>query len=412
MRDMVVLFCCLAVWIPAWGQSTAISHVVIIIKENRSFDHMFGTLTGVDGARKGKIKSGKTIPLSHAFDQVQNPAHTWRAAQLAMDHGKMDGFNLENGCLTDLCYTQYYCTDIPNYCSYADHYVIADKFFSSEPTGSYPNHQYLIASQANDVRDNPSGDGHVWGCDAPPGERVIVYDPIQKKGKPEFPCFDYATLADLLDKKQLSWRYYAAPPGDPGYEWSSYDAINHIRNGPDWESNVMDVSQFVSDALNGQLPAVTWVVPPALESEHPPAFMSVGENWTVQQVNAVMQGPQWSSTAIFITWDDWGGFYDHVAPPKLDYFGAGIRVPLLVISPYVTPGRRYHKTATFDSLLAFVEANWHLHALTDRDAKANNLMDLFDFNTIPAAPPLILQPRTTPKISDREAKEIEDVITD
>jgi phospholipase C len=131
--------------------------------------------------------------------------------------------------------------------------------------------------------------------------------------------------------------------------------------------------------------------------------MSVGQNWTTAQVNAVMKGACWSSTAIFITWDDNGGFYDHVPPPALDAFGAGIRVPLLIISPFVKPGTVYSKFGTFDSLIAFVEANWRLGTLTERDTKANNLMDTFHF-TMDPAPPLVMPMQKAPKLSLQQIK--------
>lgn len=377
---------------------TPIQHVVIIVKENHSFDSIFGTMAGVDGATSGLDSHGNVIPLGHAPDSTVNFSHTWSAFIRNIDKGKMDGWNLDPSCSTYKCYVQYYQTDIPNYWAYAQNYVVADEFFSSLNGPSYPNHQYLIAGNSGGAVNNPfqppgapkTQGGPRWGCDAGPETKVQIYNPATKKSSYVFPCFDYQTLGDVLDGAGLSWRYYSDVAGTSGYIWSAYDAIQHIRYGLDWLNNVQDQKNFVQDALSGNLPAVTWLVPTWQTSEHPPMSMKKGENWTVQQVNAIMQSPQWCSTVIFLLWDDPGGFYDHVAPPGLDPYGAGIRVPLIIISPFAGPGI-YHETATLDSLLAFVEANWALPPLTQRDATANNLMGAFNF---PASrPPLVLKPR-------------------
>jgi phospholipase C len=398
----------------AQAQVTPIQHVVFIFKENRSFDHLFGTMPGVNGTTQGKLSSGRTIPLSHTPDRSGNYAHDWVGVLKAINNGKMNGFDRTFGCGSPkyLCFSQYSANDIPNYFAYAKSYLIADNFFSSMTGPSFPNHQYTIASQSNGVISNPQHLGREftskWGCDSPPGAVVISYDPITKQFSHVSPCQDYQTLADLLDALGISWKYYAPSAGTGGYQWSAFDAIKHIRNGAEWRSNVVSYTQFVTDAsdtTNCKLPAVSWLIPDARDSEHPTAPMSLGQNWTTAQINAVMKGACWSSTAIFLTWDDNGGYYDHVAPPSLDAFGAGIRVPLLIISPFVKPGTVYSKFGTFDSLLAFVEANWRLRNLTQRDAKANNLMDAFHFaKDAEPAPALLLPMQKAPKLSPQELK--------
>jgi len=289
---------------------------------------------------------------------------------------------------------QYYQADIPNYWKYAQTFTLADNMFSSLAGASFPNHLYLIASQSGGAIQNPSNiatSPNIWGCDAVSTANVLILEPNGKKYT-RFPCFDYATLGDVLDGAKLTWRYYAPSQGQPGYQWSAYDAISHIRNGPDWQTNVVPVTEFITDALAGKLPPVSWVTPPAVSSEHPGAGVCRGENWTVQQINAVMLGPLWQSTAIFVTWDDFGGFYDHVAPPKTDFYGLGPRVPLLVISPYAIPRHISHNRYGFESVLKFIETNWRLQSLTARDSLANNLMDAFNFSQSPLSP-LILQTR-------------------
>jgi len=170
---------------------------------------------------------------------------------------------------------------------------------------------------------------------------------------------------------------------------------------------VVSDTQFVVDALNGDLPSVSWIVTGSGKSEHPPASTCIGENWTVEQLNAVMQGPLWSSTAIFLTWDDFGGFYDHVPPPDVDRFGFGPRVPLLIISPYARHRHISHTVYEFSSLLKFVERRFGLEALGDRDRAANDLLDSFDFDRHPLRP-LLLQPRECPNAATAPTREAED----
>lgn len=395
----------------AQAQVTRVQHVVLIFKENRSFDHMFGTMAGVNGASKGKVSTGQTVSLSHAPDRSGNYAHSWEAVKTAINGGKMDAFDETPGCEPPYgCYSQYSQKDIPNYFNYAQHYLIADNFFSSLTGPSYPNHLYTIGSQSGSAVGNPLFHGkglQIWGCDSPAGTTVLAYDSNTQLYSDISPCLDFRTLGDLLSAAGISWKYYAPPKGSPGYQWAAYDAIKHIRQAADWQAKVVPMTTFVSDASNAtcKLPAVSWLVPDDKDSEHPTAPMSVGQNWTTKQINAVMSGGCWSSTAIFLTWDDNGGYYDHVPPPSLDAYGAGIRVPLLIISPFVKPGSVYSKFGTFDSLIAFVEANWRLGSLTKRDAQANNLMDAFNFNVeVQAAPAILLPQQKARKLSAMQIK--------
>jgi len=372
-----------------------IKHIVFIIKENRTFDNYFGTFRGADGATSGKIHTGKTIRLGHLSDSPPRDIdHGWLAAHTAVDGGKMDQFDLiaggnQNGDY--LSYTQLHQSDIPNYFAYGLHFVLADRMFSSIETESFPNHLYSVAADSAGAINNPNG---TWGCDADENTTVEVMD---REGRLsyKFPCFDIQTLADSLQAADISWKYYAPSQGESGYNWSALDAIRHIRNTPLWVTNVVPYTQFVSDAQNGKLPAVSWVVTTAELSEHPIHSSCAGENTSVQEVNAVMQGPLWNSTAIFITWDDFGGFYDHVPPPGLDVYGLGPRVPLLIVSPYAKAGTVSHTQYEFASFLKFVETRYSLPPLTSRDANANSMTDSFNFLQTPLAP-LVLQTRTCP----------------
>ncbi len=390
----------------AQAQVTPIQHVVLIFKENRSFDHLFGTMPGVNGATQGKLSSGQTIALSHAPDRSGNYAHYWGSVLKAIDGGKMDGFDTTSGCGQPmyLCYSQYNEKRDLLLFAYARNYLIADNFFSSMTGPSFPNHQYTIASQANGGISNPFRQREEfslnWGCDSPTGTFVVSYDPSTKRSSRISPCQDYKTLADLLDAANISWKYYAPAEGTPGYQWSAFDAIDHIRNGAEWQRNVVSYTQFVSDAsdpANCKLPAVSWLVPDTHDSSIP-APMSRRQNWTTAQINAVMQGACWSSTAIFLTWDDNGGYYDHVAPPRVDGFGANPS----------TAADNLAVRESWDGLLEVLYVRFpaclcrsqlESGKSVQRDRTAKNLMDAFHFaGQAERTPALILPILKAPKM--------------
>ncbi|MBZ5680458.1 MAG: choice-of-anchor D domain-containing protein [Acidobacteriia bacterium] len=384
---------------------TNIQHIVFIIKENRTFDHYFGTFPGADGASSGTTSSGLVRLLGRAPDQTPHDIdHTWSGALNGMNGDTMDRFDLISGGNKNgdwLAYTQMTQADIPNYFAYAQNFVLADRMFSSEHGPSFPNHLFTVAAQGAGTIDIPFSPLHAlgtqgWGCDNDPSVVVPVMD---EEGDitNEFPCFDIPTIADSLEAQGLSWKYYAPPPGERGYVFSALNAIRHIRNTNLWSEHVIPATQFVTDALSGNLPAVSWIVT-GPESEHPPNSTCVGENWTVAQINAIMQGPNWNSTAIFLTWDDFGGFYDHVPPPSTDTFGFGPRVPLLIISPFAKAGFISHTQYEFASVLKFIEQRFGLTPLTARDGAASDTTDSFDFTQTPR-PPLVLPARACPVAS-------------
>jgi len=383
------------------GDITAIQHIIFIVKENRSFDNYFGQFPGADGATSGTTSTGDVIPLEHTPDQVIDMGHDWTSAITAIDGGKMDQYDLilyanVNGA--QMAYSQLTQGDIPNYFTYAQNFVLADRMFSSLHGESFPNHLYTIAAQSGGVFTVPQPlgsqrQGYNWGCDLPSDYAVRVMDDDGDISA-DYPCFDFQTLADSLESAGISWKYYAPPQGTQGYQFSTYDAINHIRNSPLWTEDVVPDTQFAKDAASGNLPSVSWLVT-GPNSEHPPNSTCLGENWTVQQLNALMQGPDWNTTAVFLTWDDFGGFYDHVQVPPVDVFGLGPRVPLLIISPYAQSGYISHTQYEFASVLRFIEDRFGLTPLTERDGNANNTTDSFNFNQTPL-PPMVLNPRTCP----------------
>jgi len=392
------------------GDITQIQHVIFLVRENRSFDHYFGAFPGADGASTATISNGQVIPLTHASDAAPNDlCHTWFCAITGIDGGKMDGFDLNLGGNKNnefIAYTQMQQADIPNYWKYAQTFALSDHMFSSIHSDSFPNHLYTVGATSGGVinipygvpsnpTENTPGYALSWGCDAPVDAGVQQID-AEENIDWVFPCFDFPVLPQNLSNAGVSWKYYAVPAGTTGYNFSTLDAINYIRNGPLWSTNVVSDLNFINDALTGNLPSVTWLSTGRKMTEHPPQSACTGENWTVNALNAVMQGPDWGSTAIFVLWDDFGGFYDHVPPPPAeDQYGLGERVPFLIISPYARPG--YISSTQYEaaSVLKFVEERFGLPPLNARDAGANDITDAFDF-TQPPLPPLVLLPRTCP----------------
>ncbi len=412
-----------------------IRQVIFVVKENRTFDNYFGKFPGADGATSGRISDGTVIPLGPLPNGPQGGSHSWDAALLAYHDGKMDRFDLIPGSMGgQLNMVQASEEDIPNYWRLAREFVLFDNFFSSLHGPSFPNHLYTIAAQSGGSQDNPhtfpdSPDAPlvdpclssmscpfpgepglepsditpfedprsaVWGCDSDRKSKVAILD---QEGEVEeiYPCFDFPTLGDELSEAGVSWKMYAPPaPDDPdhlqnGYQWTAYDAIRHIRDSDEWREHVVPTEQFVEDARSGRLPAVSWVSIPIGVTEHPPWPICDGENWTVSLIQALAAGSQWSHSAMFITWDDFGGFYDHVAPMQIDRFGLGFRVPMVVVSPYARRGFIDHSRAEFSSVLKFIETNWNLEALTDRDADSIDMTQMFDFEQRPRRPPHLEQ---------------------
>lgn len=385
---------------------TQIQHIVLLIRENRTFDNLFGTFPGANGATSAPISTGQTITLVHGEDQyARDPDHGPKSARVAIDGGKMDAFNLvidgnRNGDYLSL--SQQVEADIPNYFAYARYFALGDEMFSSIPSDSYPAHLFTIAAQSMQAIDIPRGPkpgGDTWGCDAPSNWSAHSETP-QGIFFNVYPCYsNVTTMADLLDNAGISWKSYAPTFSESGYGFNIYDAIKHIREGPEWKANVLPYTQFASDALAGNLPSVTWLVAGQERTDHPPHSLCFGENWVVDQLNAIMQGPDWDSTVVFIVWDDFGGVYDHVPPPPaVDIYGFGPRSGVLVISPYAKSGLISHDVFEFSSMLKFIETRFNLPSLTQRDAKANNMLDMFDFTQAPL-PPLLLNTRTCPLIA-------------
>jgi phospholipase C len=395
-----------------------IKHVVFIVKENRTFDTYFGRFPGADGVTRGTICNGSTVPLTRASDTTADVEHHFVPAIRAVDGGKMDCFNeLWNGTRLQ-SYVQYRRDQIPAYWAWAGHYVLADRFFSSIYGPSGPEHLWTVAAQSDRFVDQeepgqfgPDGAPREY-CDDPkerafsfrkltPTERERAFhleesantaSRVSQFFMTRWPCIDIKVLPDELRAHHVSWRYYWG-----GNNWvQPLRQIRHVWFGPE-RSDVVAESRFIPDVEAGHLPAVSWLTPPVALSEHPPASVCQGENWTVRAVDAIMRSPEWKSTAVVLTWDDFGGFYDHVTPPHMDLYGLGPRVPLILISPWAKPGFVDHTALEFSSVLRFIERLHGLPPLASRDRVADDMLEAFDFTQAPN-PPLLRPQRDCSKV--------------
>ena len=380
---------------------TQIQHIVWIVKENHTFDDYFGAFPGVNGSNGiGFIKKNgvKTqIALNTALDSPANYGHLWGNAHTAYDGGAMDAFNLAaSNCSTApyLCYQQQTQAGIPNYWAYAQNFVLNDNTFSSLIGPSFPNHQFTIAGGSGpDIQHSAIGNPSAkpWGCTSASTNTVKLFN-----GSKVYPCFTYSNLADEMTSAGVSWKYYAPPSSDNGFIWNALSASKQDYQLP--QANVPP-TQFLTDVAANQLPNFSWLIAPDAQDEHPPNSTCAGENWTVQYVNALMQSPEWASTVVFLTWDDYGGFYDHVAPQQIDQLGLGFRVPMIIISPFAyaknNPMNPHigHDSLEFSSVLKFAEEVFGLPSLGRRDALAGDPMSEIDTSVVHNAP-LILTQRT------------------
>jgi phospholipase C len=432
-----------------------IRHVIIIMQENRSFDSYFGTYPGADGI-PGVAGNPGTIPC--VSDPVnggcQRPYHDRQDLNLGGPHaekdatgdingGRMDGFirmrllarkscvqfdNPECSLQANNTDVMGYHTgaDIPNYWTYARDFVLQDHMFESNASWSLPSHLYMVSAWS--ARCKIPGDA--MSCvnnDENPG---LPPDFQRHQGvrNPYTPSYAWTDITWLLHKYGVSWRYYVFHGAEPDCEQDSQLACGPVPQSAHtpgiWNvlpyfttvhqdnqlGNIQSLSNFFTAARTGTLPAVSWITPNSKVSEHPPGLVSAGQSYVTGLINAIMRSPDWKSTAIFLAWDDWGGFYDHVVPPHIDQNGYGLRVPALVISPYARTGYVDHQTLSFDAYLKFIENDFlsgqRLNPKTDgrpdprpdvreNEPQLGNLASDFNFSQPPRAPVFLsLHPHT------------------
>ena len=371
------------------------------MQENRSFDNLFHDFPGADTAQSG-MDGAESIPLAPVgLADRRDLQHTHQRWWQAWDNGAMDGFAQSGANPSTLPYSFVPESDVEPYWSLAKQYVLGDRMFQSNTGPSFVAHQYMIAGQSADVVGNPSG--AVWGCDAGAGTTVALLGPNGTELPGVFPCFDYKTVADLLDQKGVTWRYYAPGSGDRFFELSAYDAIRHIRFGKDWGEKVISPqNRVLVDIAAGELAQVTWIVPDFAHSDHPGSG-SEGPDWVASIVNAIGRSKFWNTTAIFIAWDDWGGWYDHVPPYKVDAMGPGFRVPLLVVSPYARHGYVSHHFHEASGFISYIEHNFDLGTLGARDAGSDAYLDCFNYTQKPPAFAPIRMKVTTERLIREES---------
>jgi len=397
--------------------SQKIQHVVVIFQENRTPDNLFHDpnliAKGADIASSGLNSKGQTIPLAPLPMAVKyglDHSHTAfvemcdvGAAGCAMDGADKIEVLL---CHQTICpppnaqFGYVRASDVAPYFTMAETYTFADRMFQTNQGPSFPAHQFIISGTSAPTptsnlfaAENPAGVGNATsdtGCTAPAGETVAMIDPTGDESTLQYPCFDHPALTDMLDAKSLSWRYYAPSAGSI---WTGPNAIQHIRSGPDWTNNViLQQTQVLTDIANNQLATVSWVIPNGQASDHSNETDGSGPSWVASIVNAIGNSQYWSNTAIFIAWDDWGGWYDHVAPTLKNSYEFGFRVPMIVVSPYAKAGYISHVPHDFGSILKYIEENFGLTSLGYADADADDLSDCFDYNQTPLAFHTIIAP--------------------
>ncbi len=376
-----------------------ITHVVYIVQENRSLDNLFQGYPGADTVSSGKNSYGQTIrlkPISLSDQYIID--HSAKAMFSACDgtgklpgsECRMDGFNNEYsaGGPPNPEYVYVPHRESRPYFDMAHEGVLADRMFQSQLDESFSAHQYIIAAQSAWSVDLPTTE---WGCGGGENDTVKTITRDRRiEGPGVNPCYDYRTLGDELDKAKLSWRFYASTYGSAssgqGAAWSGYQAVRHIRYGPDWKKDVISPNwRFITDVRAGRLANFTWITPVCSDSDHVACLEGgYGPSWVAALVNAVGKSKFWNSTAIFVQWDDWGGLYDHVPPPYLDRDSLGFRVPLLIISPYAKRNYVSHVQYETASVLRFAEDLYGLDRLAAADKRATSpAADCFDFSRAP-----------------------------
>jgi len=375
-----------------------IQHIIVIMQENRSFDTYFGTYPGADGLTFGPDgKPTECVPdpaggscvapyVNHSDINGGGP-HGLSNARRDINGGKMDGFmgQVEQAATHCTNSTDPVCSktrtpdvmgyhtasDIPNYWAYAQHFVLQDHMFEPTASWSLPAHLFTVSEWSAICTQHDLPASCVNNSDFPPTGPGLPPD-YSNPPRPD-PIYAWTDLTYLLHQHQVSWGYYVVAGGEPDCQNDTAVACPRVAQDAKtpgiWNplpffdtvkadgqlGNIQDVSKFKDAAKAGTLPAVSWVVPSSAVSEHPSAPVSAGQSYVTSLVNAVMSGPDWASSAIFVSWDDWGGFYDHVAPPAVDSNGYGLRVPGILISPYAKPGFIDHRTLSFDAYDKFIE---------------------------------------------------------
>jgi phospholipase C len=372
----------------AGSSSSPIAHVVVIIQENRTVDNLFQLLPGAQTQSYGLNLQNQEVPLQPiALAAKYDLGHTHVNWLQAYNGGAMNGWSDEGchgRCPANPQYGYVPQDDVQPYYDLAETYTFADEMFEGGEGPSFPAHQYLVSGTSTNYDRSPwrvaedAGDNQ-GGCDSYPGTTVRMVDKAGREGNPVFPCFDRTSIFTLLDSAGISWHYYQTRTG--AGPWNAVDALEPIwENKSEYSANVTTPSaQVLADIANGNLASVVFVTPTAAESDHSGENKGTGPSWVASIVNAVGSSSYWENSVIFITWDDWGGWYDHVVPKIDNSYEQGMRVPLIVVSAYAKAGHVSHAHYESGSILKFIEQAFGLPSLGTTDKHARNLTDCFDF---------------------------------
>lgn len=359
---------------------TPIKHFVVMMQENHTFDNYFGTYPGANGFPSDTMMpidpknpdAGYVEPWHLGNTTVTDLSHSTSTFIEQYNDGRMDGFvSALNRRNQDgkIAMGYYDDRDIPYYWNLADNYVLFDRFFSSAKDGSFSNHMYWVAGISSET---------------PPGVDLPTY------------LKDVPTIFDRLEEAGVSWKFYVQnydPTityrnlGDVGNRasqvvWVPLLNFDRFLDDPELSSHIVDLNQYFVDLREGTLPSVAYIIPSGA-SEHPPQYPATGMRFVRNLIQELMRSKSWDSSAFVLLYDDWGGWYDHVPPPQVDEFGYGPRVPALMVSPYARKGYIDSTELDFTSILKFIEYNWDVESLADRDAKANKFLSAFDFEQTP-----------------------------
>ena len=373
--------------------NTPIQHIIIVMQQNHTFDNYFGTYPGGNGfgpdvcmpvSLSKEQNSACIAPFNIGSYPITDLSHSEVTFRTQYQNGKMNGFVEalkqlnQDGTLTMGYFDD---RDIPFYWNLADQFVLFDNYFTSAHTGSIMNRMFSISGQpgTEDNRIPANGFG------------------------------DIPTIFDRLQERGISWKYYirnydrelnyrALKELDylpPQIQWVPLLSFDRFLDNPELSGRIVDFSEYYTDLQNGTLPAVSYVLLLGA-TEHPISDPQLGQNTTRTMIQTLMESDFWKSSALLITYDDWGGWYDHVPPPQVDKYGYGFRVPAILVSAYARKGHIDHTQLDHTSLLKFIESNWSIPALAQRDSKANNLTSAFDFTSAPREPIFVSSVRTAP----------------
>jgi phospholipase C len=326
------------------GGTNPIKHVVVMFQENHSFDNYFGTFPGANGISHDP----PTVHPYHITTLISDLCHSTVCARADYDNGKMDGFLKSEGSRQTFGY--YDGSDIPYYWGLAKNYTLFDNYFTSAMSPSLPNHLYLVAGQSAGVPDS------------------VNLHPADLK---------INSIVDSLSASRVSWAYYS--PYTVGNE-NALGLISSVSTNATRMADLKLSGEFLIDLKAGNMPSVSYVMSQDGDNEHPPYDVAAGQAWTKSIISAIQASSYWSSTVILLTWDDYGGWYDHVTPPQVDKYGLGFRVPLLMISPFAKQGHIDHTLSDHASLMKFIERVFNLAPVAHRDATASDLMGALNSN--------------------------------